>query len=343
MPRRPIHVHAEIPLKRSLSGDGAPLRAELIVSLVKYLLFVRRQLPKQYDELKAELTLPEAPAKPGSTMAARRRARCMEAAEQTFAAVRELALAEPPEIAAVVLGHSPTLPKEVYVLRFAAVAERLIPDAQLDAAAAHDATRRLLRRLVTQVESQFEGVKRPMNTWVFVHQSARAVSAALALGERQQAEGAPPAFAPKPGFRVALNKSCHVVTIDIGSQECFEPNIECWPGVAVVSSRPSAQPRAGMRSAFDEDEAPLAGDAGTDGGSAEEGRDGMESAPAPTPPPAAAAAPSSDAQSSPAPAADADVEPLARDELPRLGEDPTPVGLWLQCAYMIAGFQPLSA
>lgn len=234
MSRRPTHTHVEVPLRRSLGGEGAPLRGILVENLTKYLLFVRQQLPKQFDEVRAELAPAGAPARPaGSTMASRRRLRCIEAAESAFAAVRELCDgAEAPDMAAIIIGHSPTLPKEAYVLRFAAEPEPSDPEAELDAAGVQDSTRRLLRKLVAEVESQFEGVRRPMRTWIFLHHPS---SAAL--------EGSRPLFSPRPSFRVALNSSCHVVTIDVGTQESFSPDAAKWHGVVTRAGR-AGPPRA---------------------------------------------------------------------------------------------------
>lgn len=232
--RRPTHTHVEVPLRRSLGGEGAPLRGILVENLTKYLLFVRQQLPKQFDEVRAELAPAGAPARPaGSTMASRRRLRCIEAAESAFAAVRELCDgAEAPDMAAIIIGHSPTLPKEAYVLRFAAEPEPSDPEAELDAAGVQDSTRRLLRKLVAEVESQFEGVRRPMRTWIFLHHPS---SAAL--------EGSRPLFSPRPSFRVALNSSCQVVTIDVGMQEGFSPDAAKWHGVVTRAGR-AGPPRA---------------------------------------------------------------------------------------------------
>ncbi|KAG8468089.1 hypothetical protein KFE25_007141 [Diacronema lutheri] len=257
MPRRAQHVHVEVPLKCSLGGAGVALRGALVEGLVKYLLFVRQQLPKQFDELRAELAPADAPpsraAKPGSAMASRRRTRCVEAAEGAFASVRALCDGpNPPDMAAVVIGHSPTLPKEVYVLRFAAAPERPAPGVPLDAAAAHDSTRRLLRKLVTEVESQFEGVRRPMRTWIFVHHANGAVREAAQSPGNVAADDAPHAFASRPAFRIALNASCHVVTVDIGQQEAFQADVCSWPGLVLQPTR-GAPPRPGPGAVFGAD------------------------------------------------------------------------------------------
>jgi hypothetical protein len=162
----------EVPLKCGLGGDGAPIRAALIESLIKYLLFVRSQLPKRYEELAADAAQADAPSKRGNALAIQRRGRCLGSAENLFDAVRALMRDTPPDMAAVVIGHSATLPKEVYVFRFA-VADgdaAAAVAAELEPAAARDSARRVLRKLVTEVEAQFEGVRRPMKTWLFVHQ-----------------------------------------------------------------------------------------------------------------------------------------------------------------------------
>ncbi|KAJ1632517.1 hypothetical protein T492DRAFT_988334 [Pavlovales sp. CCMP2436] len=302
MPRRATHTHLEVPLRRDLGGgEGAQLRASLIEGLVKYLLFVRGQIPRQYDEVHTEHARAgdgRSPAK--STMASRRRGKCVDAAETAFASVRALSQAQAPDMAAVVVGHSPTLPKEVYVLRFAVAAdEPPALDVQPDPAGTQASIRRLLRRLVVDVESQFEGVRRPMRTWVFVHLPNS--EQAAALGESGTDD--PPAFAPRPGFRIALNKSCHVVTIDIGLQEAFLPDVAAWPGVIVQAGR-SVPPRLDGVSPFalevdDGESGDAPGEAGGDDILLEE----EEDAPSPTPPDHAH-------------------------------------GLWLQSASLIAGFKP---
>jgi hypothetical protein len=236
----------EVPLKCGLGGDGAPIRAALIESLIKYLLFVRSQLPKRYEELAADAAQADAPSKRGNALAIQRRGRCLGSAENLFDAVRALMRDTPPDMAAVVIGHSATLPKEVYVFRFA-VADgdaAAAVAAELEPAAARDSARRVLRKLVTEVEAQFEGVRRPMKTWLFVHQRE-----ADGEGDERAVCAGAASFAPRPGFRVALNKSCHVVTIDIGAQDVFDPRLDGWPGVVLGAPRKGPPRRVDVPSA----------------------------------------------------------------------------------------------
>lgn len=346
MPRRPTHTHVEVPLKRSLGGEGAQLRAALIEGLAKYLLFVRQQVPKQFDELRAEAASQDAPArpsaKPGPTMANRRRARCVEAAEGAFASIRALCgSTEPPDMAAIVIGHSPTLPKEAYVLRFAAAPERPAPGAPLDIAAAHDSTRRLLRKLVTEVESQFEGVRRPMRTWIFLHRTDRALHEAEqgVAAARLDAEGLPLPFAPRPAFRIALNRSCHVVTIDIGLQEAFAPAFEAWPGVVAHAGRPGPPPSLGAALGVEGLPLRLAqgrADGRGPGTPAEEGTGGRALS-------AAVADGADDAMEIDGKPSGTAAAFAGSGELSQLPAAPEEVeatgGIWVQSAHVIAGFQ----
>jgi len=215
---------------------------------VKYLLFTRRQLPKPYDEVKAEVAAWNVGA-PGATMTAKRRVRCVESAEKMFAALHALAATFPLHLAAVVIGHSPTLPKEVYLIRFARDARAADSSASGNAGAVQDCSRRMLRQLVTDVESQMEGVRRAMKLWLFVHHPAPPAAVAAAAAPRVQPSALDgsslfhddTAFAPRPGFRIQLGKGAQVVTMDIGAATRFEPDVQKWaPGIGASAQPPPA-------------------------------------------------------------------------------------------------------
>lgn len=218
--KRATHTHVEVPLKRSLGTGGTELRAVLVEALVKYLLFVRRQVPKQFDELVSDTRTSATPTA-GVVMAARRRERCVEAVHGMLGALRALVAESPPGLVALALGHSPTLPKEVYVLRFASTSPPSL-GGPVDRPVAQDCTRRMLRKLVSEVEAEFDGVSRPMKLWLLVH--GKAVE--LPSEDPLQA-----AFAPRPGFRIPIGKAAHVVTIDIGEEEAFDRQPFGWVGM----------------------------------------------------------------------------------------------------------------
>lgn len=200
-------VEVAVGLRAALDEPYACVRCALVQALVKYILFVRKQMPRPVDELLASRAADEGAAR---SLAAQRLGRSVDSARMALQALDWFGARFAPDLAVVILGHSPTLPKEVYVVHFGPAGPHLPCEEGLTVEKmAHDCSRRMLRRLVAQVEADSAGHWRPMKVWVLLHVDPQrlAAEAPIALAKA--------GFQRRPAFRLRLAKSGRLVLVKL--------------------------------------------------------------------------------------------------------------------------------
>lgn len=217
--RRPAPLRLRVGVELA-TASSTPVHCALLGSLLKHVLFIHGQIPSPYDAIVKELSTSVAQPPGRCRKASRRRAMLRRARKLTDTIARLLdaipcaldaiAVAQrddhspAPLVAALAIGSSPCSPRMVFLLRFEhGDSEAAAPDGLPPTASELDgARRRLVRSLMTSC-TDLASTRVGLSRMHLLLQAPRAVVM-------------PPAFQPRPAFRLKLRRA-HACCVQVGA------------------------------------------------------------------------------------------------------------------------------